>query len=227
MMLSSSRRFCLRSIVFSLFFCCFGCLTGCAIFGVAASALPPPTAPPRYNGLAGQKVGVMVWTDPGIRIDWPALQIDLANAVQNKLAEKAKSKALLKTTYPILPASIARYQQDHPEVDAMSITELAPRLGGLTRLIYIEIEDFATRSDMSIDLFRGSARATVKVVEIADGKAKVAFEQNGVQATYPKRAPTEGLPNVGDARIYAGTIDAFSTSIANLFVPHEGEWGQQ
>ena len=50
-------------------------LPGCAILGVAASAMPPPTIQPRYTGLAGQKVGVMVWTDPGIRIDWPTLQI--------------------------------------------------------------------------------------------------------------------------------------------------------
>ena len=32
--------------------------SGCAILGVASSALPPPTIQPRYTGLAGQKVGV-------------------------------------------------------------------------------------------------------------------------------------------------------------------------
>jgi hypothetical protein len=138
-----------------------------------------------------------------------------------------KAKSLLNTTYPVQPTSIARFQQDHPELDTMSVTEIAPKLGGISRLIYIEIEDFATRSDMSIDLFRGTAKATVKVVEIADGQAKVTFEQNGVQASYPKKAPAEGIPNAGDYRIYVGTVDAFATEIANLFVPHEGEWGQQ
>src|SRR3954467_14758543 len=110
-------------------------LQGCAILGVGAAMMPPPTIQPRYTGLAGEKVGVMVWTDPGIRIDWPAVQVDLANAVQNKLIANPKAKSLLKTTYPVQPASIARYQQDHPEVETMPVTEVAPRLGGLSRLI--------------------------------------------------------------------------------------------
>jgi hypothetical protein len=204
-------------------------LQGCQLLGVAAYKLtPPPTIQPKYMGLEGQSLGVMVWADRGLRIDWPTVQIDLANMVQNKLkafqgGKGKEAKTLVGTTFPVIPASIVRYQRDHPEIEAMPVTDFAPKLT-VSRLIYIEIEDFATRSDQSVALFRGFAKATVKVVEIQpDGTAKTTFEQNDVQAAFPEKAPKEGIPNAGDARIYMGLIDAFATEIAHLFVQYQLE----
>jgi hypothetical protein len=111
---------------------------------------------------------------------------------------------------------------DHPELDGLPIADIAPKLG-VSRLIYIEIENFNTRSDQSVDLFRGNLSATVQVVEVINGHAKVAFEENRVTATYPPKSPEEGVPGVGDMRIYVGTIDAFATEAANRFLPHEEE----
>ena len=203
-------------------------LPGCQILGVAAYKLaPPPTIQPKYMGLENQSTGVMVWADRGLRIDWPTLQLDLANSVQKKLTEfqktgKRESKTLAGTSFPVLPASIVRSQKDHPEIEAMPVTEIAPRLG-VNRLIYVELEDFATRSDQSLALFRGTGEATVKVVEVHNADAVVAFEQNNVQSAYPPKAPAEGVANLGDMRTYSGTVDALSTEIARLFVQYQLE----
>src|SRR5438874_10024287 len=176
-------------------------LTGCALLGLAAHAMPQPDVQPNYKNLAGQSIGVMVWADRGIRIDWPTLQLDLANSIQKKLQETqklrdVKRKLLKGSTFPVEPASIVRYQKDHPESEAEHITAIAPKLG-VTRLIYVELEDFATRSDMSVDLYRGQAKATVRVIEVdKDEQAKVAFEQGNVTAVYPRKSPREGLPGV-------------------------------
>ena len=147
--------------------------------------------------------------------------------MQQKLTEFQKgkgreAKTLVGTSFPVLPASIVRYQKDHPEIEAMPITEVAPRLG-VSRLIYVELEDFATRSDQSLALYRGTGEATVKVIEVRDGDATVAFEQNNVQAAFPPKAPPEGVPGAGDLRIYAGTVDALATEIARLFVQYQLE----
>lgn len=207
------------------------CLAGCQILGVAAYKLKPPeTIKPKYMNLPGQSVGIMVWADRGLRIDWPTLQLDLANGIQHKLQDqtidakgKPKAKTLAGVTYPYPPASFVRYQQDHPETEAMSITDFAPRLG-VNRLIYVELEDFVTRSAQAVDLFRGQGKATVRIIEITpDGKAEVAHTWENVQATYPPKAPVEGVPNAGDARIYAGTVDALATAVAQLFYPYQVE----
>ena len=203
-------------------------LSGCQILGVAAYKLaPPPTIQPKYMGLENQSTGVMVWADPGLRIDWPMVQLHLANSVQKKLndfqqGKGREAKTLVGTTFPVLPASIVRYQKDHPEIEAMPITEVAPKLR-VKRLIYVELEDFATRSEQSLALFRGTGNATVKVIEVHNADATVAFEQNNVKTAFPPKAPPEGTTAFGDARIYAGTIDALATEIARLFVQYQLE----
>ncbi|MEA2711119.1 MAG: hypothetical protein QOF78_3720 [Phycisphaerales bacterium] len=217
-----------RAILYSLFSILLLMQSGCTLLGVAAYKLKPPeTVQPKYMGLENKSVGVMVWADRGLRIDWPTIQLDVANTVQKKLndyqkAKKREAKTLVGTSFPVLPASIVRYQKDHPEIEAMPITDIAPRLG-VNRLIYVELEEFATRSEQALALFRGTANATVKVVEIHNGEAIVPFEQNNVKTAFPPKAPPEGIPNAGDVRIYAGTVDALATEIARLFVQYQLE----
>src|SRR5689334_16222951 len=120
---------------------------GCAVLGVAAHAVPV-TIKPAYTGLKGQSVAVMVWADRSIRIDFPKVSLDLSNYVQTTLAKSVgldETKEILTgTTFPYEPRSVVRFQQDHPEIQSQQVTEFAPRLG-VTRLIYIEIEQLQTR----------------------------------------------------------------------------------
>jgi len=201
-------------------------LTGCDAIGVAAYKLtPPPTIKPKYTNLQNQSIGVMVWADRGLRIDWPNIQLDLANTIQTKLnnPQNAKKKELNCVTYPVQAASIVRYQKDHPEVESEHVTEIAKKLG-VSRLIYIEMEDFATRSDMSVDLFRGEARCAVRVIEVEPGgTAKVTYSNDKVPAHFPEKGPREGMPGIGDQKIYGGLIGALSTEVVHLFVPYQLE----
>src|SRR5437588_307573 len=82
---------------------------------------------------------------------------------------------------------------DPPSVEMKNVTEVAPRLG-VTRLIYVEVEDFGTRAPASIELFRGSMTATLKVVEVSGDNAKVGYEENGIKAVYPPHVPEDGTP---------------------------------
>ena len=204
-------------------------LTGCTLIGVGAQALPPPTVVPQYRGFAGQSVGVMVWADRGMRIEWEFIQLDLANSIHSKLQQtvetdkKGKIKEWKGATFPVAPRSIIRFQQDNPETDGQSIADVAPRLG-VSRLIYVEIEEFATRPDGGVELFRGDANVTLRVVEVApDGTGKVAYEENEVRATFPPKTPKEGRPSIGDRRIYVGLIDELGAAVAKRFVPHPEE----
>jgi hypothetical protein len=197
--------------------------SGCAVAGaVAGKVLPPPTIHPKYLGLAGQSVGVMVWTDRGVQVDYPSLALDLANSTQKKLMAETKTEELKKSFFPVQPASIARYQMDHPTLDFKDVTEVAPKLG-VNRLIYLEIEDFSTRAPGSVELFRGSMTTTLKVVEIDGDSAKVAYEENGIKATFPANVPPDGTPDGDDVRFYAGTIDAMSTQVRQRLVSYQEE----
>lgn len=220
-MIDTRRRAFFFRLILPSALCLLPFVAGCSVFGVAAQALPPTTIKPVYEGLQGQTVGVMVWVDRGLRMDYPPLQIDIANATQLKLM-KSKAKQLKDATFPVKPASIVKFQQDYPEIEAESIADVAPKLG-VSRLIYIEVEDFATRSQGSVELFRGSAEVTLRVIAVKDGVGKVVHEENGIAVTFPEKAPAEGIPNAGDRKIYIGTVDALSTALARKFVPYAEE----
>jgi len=140
---------------------------GCSILGVAANAMPEADVPARYAGLKGHTVAVMVWADRGVQIDYPSLRLDVATAVQSKLqqARRARKGELRDTTFPYPAASVVRFQEDHPELLDQAITEIAPRLK-VERLIYIELQDLQTRADESVDLFRGTAVASLRVIAV-------------------------------------------------------------
>jgi hypothetical protein len=197
-------------------------LSGCAIFGVAAQALPPAQILPQYSGLQGQTVAIMVWVDRGIKIDWPDLPLDTAAGLEHKFSAAAKElpKYLKDTTFPVSALTVVRFQEDHPELEGVPITDIAAQLH-VSRLIYIEVDAFQTRSDASTDLYKGSILGSVKVVEITNGKTKLAYSEDGIRAEYPHESPEEGVLDAGDDKIYTGTLDAFTTELADRFLPHD------
>jgi len=217
-------------------------LGGCQLLGVVAQALPPDEIQAAYKGLVNQKVAVMVWADRGVRIDWEAIQLDTAVSVQNKLKlvqptapdeKDANGKPVekRKNAVPELAgvtwtdaASVVRFQREHPDIDGAPVTDIAPRLG-VTRLIYVEIDRFATRSERSLELFRGSANASVRVVEVdpVTRAAKVVFSENNVMVKFPQKIGDDGTPNGNDVVMYNGTVDALSTAVAKRFIPHEAD----
>jgi hypothetical protein len=201
-------------------------LSGCNVAGLAAQAMPPPQIEPQYKGLAGETVAVMVWVDRAVRIDWPTMQLDLGTAIHKRLEDAAISakkppKELLGTQFPVRPASVVRFQKDNPELDAYPITEIAPRLG-VSRLVYVEVEDFSTRSLMAASLFRGSITGTLRIIEISpDGKARIAYEENNISSIFPPKSPEEGVLNTNDYAMYVGTLREFTQQIADRLMRHE------
>jgi hypothetical protein len=199
-----------------------GLTSGCAIAALFARAMPQPKVQAAYKGLQKQRVAVMVWTDRAMAIDWPTLKLDLSRGLQSRLQEQAQPKdhpkELEGTTFAA-PESVIRFQRDHPEIETQLITDVAPRMD-IDRLIYLEVEQFHTRPEQSLELFRGSITVNLKVVENADGKAKVTFQQDNIHVVYPSTGPEEGTPGLNDADVYEQTLTALATQVVNHFVPH-------
>jgi hypothetical protein len=209
-----------------------GCNVLGPVGGVIGQAVPQMVAA-EYAGLAHQRVAIMVWAEPGIRTDFPYLQLDLAAGMQEKLKKlqtDEKPKELEGAEFPVRADTMALYQEDTPQLEAMPITDLALKFNAdaksqnVDRLIYVEVSDFSTRSEASLDLYKGNITGSLKVVELKDGKAKVAYtSQDDIKATYPKDSPAEGMPEGSDAKIYQGTLDAFTTELSHRLYTYEKE----
>lgn len=204
-------------IAVCLLVCCLS-MTGCALFAVFASAVPK-SEDAKYKGLAKQRVAVMIWADRATRVDFQTLQLDLGNTIQSILLSKASEDDVKDIQFPYEVRSVIRFQKEHPELEGRNAAESAQRMSGITRMIYVEIGDFTTRSDTAVQLMRGSMATNVKVVEISGGKAKVAYEANNLRSIFPPKQK-EGVIDVPEQTIYAGTVQAMGQQIAELFYGH-------
>jgi hypothetical protein len=209
---------------------CLACLLpltgGCAVLGYAAAVIPGPGTKARYAGLAGQKVAVMTWVERAVTYDYGSLPADTSMGVQNKLAIAADPKLKLdelKGTTFIDPRQVYRWQKNHPELENRSVEEVAPKLAaalGCTRLIYLEVSPFSIFDPRTPVLLKGSATITIRVAEIGSGGiVKVGYEEAGVLAEFPDKAP-EGVPptdTVTPTYVYKGLVDKITTEVAKRF----------
>lgn len=207
-----------------------GCAQIGAVFGIVAQAVPRYVEP-AYKGLAGQQVIVMVWADQKVRLDYPDLQEDVAAALQNKLIEvqaAEKPDGMKDATFPVSTATVIQYQQDHPETEFQPVTDVASQFQG-TRLVYVEVTDFSTRSDASLELYQGKLSATLRVVEMTEptpGKvaAKVGYDGGMLSVMYPpKELNKDGLPGGTDSVISQKTVQSFVDDATKRFYKHEEE----
>lgn len=197
------------------------CCSSCGLASIAGKAFPQNTQA-MYTGLSGHTVGILVWADRGIMIDWGTIQLDLANSVQDKLV-KSKSDELKGASWPYPPASYVKFMRDHPGTESAPIAEIAPKFG-VSRLIYIEVQNFRTRSQREMELFRGEATMSLKIIEIdPSGAARTAFNEDNIKAVFPSWAPPDGVPNLGDNKTYVETVKVMATEIANRLITHETE----
>jgi hypothetical protein len=215
----------LRGVLLAAVISCLPLSSGCdtigAIGGVVAQAVPHYTDA-AYKGLPGQTVVVMVWVDRGIKLDNPDLQISVAAGLQGKLIDIQATEhpdALKGTVFPVRAATVIRYQDDHPEIENEPLTATAAKFDA-TRLIYVEVTSFETRSE-AVELFRGSMRGNVKVLEMKDGTAKQVFAENDIEVVFPKDSTKEGTTIGTDYKFSQGTVDAFTDQVARRFYRSE------
>jgi len=202
------------------------------LMSVGCSNSDPPKNPDdvkpehTYKGLEGQTCAVMVYADWRTRVDYNRIQGDLAQFVQQRIEtlvkgdgeEKQDKKNAATQTRFLNPLSVVRYQREHPQIEGEPITEVAPRLG-VSRLIYIELTQFSAQSPESIMILKGTALASLRVLEISGGKATVAFEESGILTRYPPDAPEGVVPSdkYTVPKIYKGTLERLADKIALRF----------
>jgi hypothetical protein len=195
---------------------------GCEALGVVAQdASNMQSVAPSYTGFKGQDVAIMVWADEGVSMDHPRITADVAGGLKDKLQQgvDAKVDELKNTTFFSVPR-VLQYQEAHPEAQTDPAEQVAVQFP-VRRLIYIEVQSLSLHPGESADLWRGNIVASVKVVEIDHGKAKVVYNDDNVSAIYPEHAPPEGLPNMSDDQVYEKSVDGLTTALGKLFITHD------
>mgnify|MGYP005851587295 CR=1 FL=1 len=208
-----------------------GLTGGCNVIGYATNVVAPEqrgTPVRKYENMAGQTALVMVWTDYRTKGEYPNIRAHLGEALQNKLQgegqQALKAEQLKGTRFPYPALSVVQFQDRIPGIEFQPAEQVALRFDvpGLSRLIYVELSQFDVRPPGAPQLLRGTAQATLKVVEIQDRQtAKVVFSE-ALEVKFPASGPDlmeddRWNPN----SIYQGTLAILAHEAARRFYDAE------
>lgn len=181
-----SRDPVLRSTAVAGIFVCL--LAGCnvvGIFGAMAESYQsqaPVTVGPDYTGLQGKTFAVVVSVDRTIEADFASITAEITGRVSQRLADPKNDAG---TTGVVPPIQILNFISNNPAWRNRSYSELAKELGGVDRLIYIELSEFRLGEEGNTYVWDGVASGSVAVIEADSGLPDEFAYQKAIKVTYP------------------------------------------
>ena len=155
-----------------------GLMSGCQAVGFMAEAYRRDSThevKAQYTGLEGKSFAVVVTADRMIEADHPGI-VDRMCA---KMTERLANPANLPRAGGFVPAKqVLRYLYDNPGWPARPLSELGKGLGGVERLVYIELTEYRLHEPGNPYEWAGVASASISVLEL-DGSMpdEFAFEK--------------------------------------------------
>lgn len=197
-------------------------MPGCQLIGgIAANARRNATRDVKavYRGLEGKSFAVIVSADRMIQGEHPGL----VEFVQTKLVERMSARTNVPRAGGFVPASdVMAYVARNPGWAAKPMSELAKGLGGVDRLILVEISDYRLTEPGNVYEWNGAAAANVSVFETdgSETKSELAVLDRTITVTFPdKKSMTPG--DMAQSLVTSALAGRVIDRAAWLFVDHE------
>jgi hypothetical protein len=140
-------------------------LPGCTLAGAMAESYRRTSTRPieaEYKGLADKSFAVLVATDRGIQAEHPQLLEFIGVKVTERLANPANQP----TAGGFVPAQqVQQYQYRNPTWSAKPMSEVAKELGGVDRVILVEVTEYRLHEPGNAHEWQGVASFSVSVFE--------------------------------------------------------------
>lgn len=170
--------------------CAVACAGGCnivGIFGGMAEAYKQQSThevKAEYAGLEGKSFAVVVAADRGIQAEQP----DLVRYLTTKMTDRLADNKNVPRAGGFVPAEdVLTYTYQHPGWASKPMSELAKELGGVQRLVYIEIFEYRLREPGNQYEWDGAGGATVAVIETDSTVPEDYAFQKQITVTYPDK----------------------------------------
>ncbi len=170
-----------------------------------------------YTGLAGKSFAVVVSVDRSVQSDYPTLVEELTRRVTDRLSASTNEPR----AGGFVPSNdVIKYQYNRPGWAALPPSELAEALGGVDRLIFIELYEFRLNDPGNQYLWDGVAAGTVAVAETDSPLPDVYVFEKTVQIKFPDQGGYG--PNEMNASLVGSVlIQRFVDRSTWLFYTHE------
>ena len=183
--------------------CVLASLPGCQLIGGAIENYRKDSThkiTALYTGLGGHSFAVVVSADRSIQGDHPGLVDHLTRRITERLAAPGNTPT---ASGVITAEQVLRYQSRHPDWHAKPYDVLAKELGGVDRLVLVEVSEYRLSEPGNEYEWDGIATGSVRVVEASDGSSDVFAFDKLVSVKFPNKkgiTPEQvGLPAVTSA----------------------------
>ncbi|MFZ4574318.1 MAG: hypothetical protein ACOYN0_07955 [Phycisphaerales bacterium] len=142
-----------------------GSLAGCAAVGFAAAVAEREgthDVDAEYTRLDGKSYAVVVSADRSIQSDHPLVMEYLIDRVTDRLSQQTN---VPRAGGYVRSIQVIKYLNEHPGWTGKPMSELAKDLGGVDRLIFIDLFEFRLNDPGNAYLWEGVASARISVIE--------------------------------------------------------------
>lgn len=185
--MTSRTRFHLRTTILTSATALMLAIAGCTAVGAIAANLEREGSrevAASYKGLAGKSFAVVVAADRTIQGDHPLIIEHMIERITARLSEPSNVPA----AGGYVPAvQVAKYLSEHPSWTAQSMKALAGELGGVERIVYIDLFEFRLNDPGNAYLWDGRASANVSVVETDSAMDDFFAFQQTVSVGFPDK----------------------------------------
>jgi len=159
-----------------------------------------------FTGLEGKSFAVVVSADRFIQSDFP----DIVDYLTTKVTERLSAPTTRPSPSGYVPArEVLTYLYDHPGWTSKPMAEIAKGLGGVDRIVFIEISEFRLREPGNQYEWDGIASGTVSVLSMdANIPEEYVFQK-------PVTVPFPGKKGFGPEQMSQSTV---MTALALRFV---------
>ncbi len=167
----------------------------------------------QYDGLANQRVAVLVSADREALAHHPDAPARVGQAVGARLATIIPGIKLTD------PKQVALYQKNNPYWSLKPFAELTKALD-VDRIVHVELSNYRTKDRGNAHVWRGVVSGSVGVAEADSAEPSNLAFLTTIESRFPADAPI-GVLDADDETIELGMLDAFSRDVARLFHDHE------
>jgi hypothetical protein len=163
-------------------------LAGCSAVGAIAAKMEREGSrdvPAQYEGLGGKTFAVVVAADRAIQGDHPLLTELMIERMTQRLANNTN---VPRAAGFVPPLQVQKYLVEHTNWTALSLTDLAKELGGVDRLVYVDLYEFRLNDPGNAYLWEGVAAGTVSVIETDSPVPDDFAFQKEIQVKFPDNA---------------------------------------
>jgi len=191
-----------------------GCEAVAYFLHIFAPPDPKEVVKAEYDKLGGHKVAVVVFADAKAQFEHIGIQLEISSVVSYELEQRIENLTV------VSPRRIVKYQRQHIHWESMDKTQLGKALGA-ELILYVSLQEFATREPGSLRLYRGQLTAQVSAYKtaLAENEARV-WGPYEARVAHPPDRPSERRDET-ERTIRYKTIKIFADMVAKKFYKHE------